>query len=549
LFFNQSFGSFEDLKSEARRVVEILESGSEVVVDGLDVLDVGLDIAGESVELSAHSSSSSPPIDAPMGILNILYFVKDFISDKVARDVDFTLGDLHLLMAHEFQTRDDLKALAAQLVQVKNDELKPSLNPVPDRFIEPLPLPTAEDLQNPLVVFCDGTGDYYEKETPTNVKVLHSLCVNAYPNWADGFLYFQGIGVGNQLDHIFAFSFPDKIKEIYFAVCERWTEHKDLVVFGFSRGAFVARAVCGLLCSCGVLQYSAALAQDVESARRARTDEVVDCYLQHNVQLEKEDKNKENTCLLDVPLRAGEAQNRHVKVRFLGLFDTVPGIPLQQQRRFHHTAQHFSGTVQTACHIQAAHTSFLFESVSLHDTKYNTSLESAPTDWSSADEVSSFLKAHRHIEFSMPGDHTNIGGGRESELQRLHSCFISNLSLRRMLLASPFHAIVSALDKDVNAPLFPVPQSELEIMADVKSKLDFREGLSPLEQIQVIAVNMVELLCMDKKVPLVKIGTERSTPLSKDEKDRLREQVHKNLDRFNVTGDLLKFLKALLNRS
>lgn len=518
----------------------------------MDIFDVGIDIAGEGLEVPDTSLEAvEEGLDIPKGLIDILYFIKELYAQKKLENADFTLSDLHTLLASEFTRNPDLQAVAAMLVQSKQDEAKElTLLPKPSVYLtEPLSIDRyPQDIRNPLVLFLDGTGDHYEKEAATNVKVLHSLLSNAYAQWKESLLYFQGIGVGDTLDYVFAFSLPDKVKSIYRALCQHWTPGRDLVIFGFSRGAFTARAVCGLLGHCGVLKRQ--VGESLCAVSDERVSDIVDRFLStpwaESVSLSLADDERQFRSDSSDPAQ-------RLVVQFLGLFDTVPGIPVAETLRYRHTMQHFQSLVCTSCHIQAHDNSFLFENVSLHtdmaNPRRNASLCVSPSNWTDLEAVRAFVSAKRHLEFRHCGEHSNIGGGWEFEKDRVSDVrCISNSTLRLMLLASPFRDVVPLLDA---RGLFPVPRNDEELNDNVKSNLHYRDGLNLVEKIQIIAMNMIELLCVDRKAKNTTIVAaaeqQESSDLSEGEKQAVRESVRKNLDAFNVTGELLKFLKAIVD--
>jgi hypothetical protein len=172
-------------------------------------------------------------------------------------------------------------------------------------------------------------------------------------------------------------------------------------------------------------------------------------------------------------------------------------------------------------------------------------------------EVQAFVEEKKHLEFRHAGEHSNIGGGWEIERDRVKEVrCISNATLRLMLLASPLRMVVPLLD---TLSLFPAPSSSEAMTSNVKCNLHFREGLTAIEKIQIIAMNMIELLSVERKSrnTMLTLGEkeivarpacqEEVVALTQAEKQAVKENVRKNLDSFNVTGELLKFLKAIID--
>ncbi len=69
--------------------------------------------------------------------------------------------------------------------------------------------------------------------------------------------YDKGVGTG-VLDHVsggvFGFGLDENIRHAYEWLIENYEEGDEIFIFGFSRGAFTARSLCGLLSDCGLLR-------------------------------------------------------------------------------------------------------------------------------------------------------------------------------------------------------------------------------------------------------------------------------------------------------
>jgi uncharacterized protein (DUF2235 family) len=114
-----------------------------------------------------------------------------------------------------------------------------------------------------LVVCCDGTWstpDHVDRGrvSPTNV-VKTALAVAA--RRSDGTLqlihYHSGVGTG-RFDHLrggaFGFGLSANILEAYRFVARHFEPGDALFLFGFSRGAYTARSLAGLIRTCGILR-------------------------------------------------------------------------------------------------------------------------------------------------------------------------------------------------------------------------------------------------------------------------------------------------------
>ena len=125
-----------------------------------------------------------------------------------------------------------------------------------------------------LVLCLDGT--WNNRDDNTNIFHLNNLVadtgVDGKPQVKQ---YFKGVGTG-LLDHVsggvFGFGLDQNVREAYEWLIENYEEGDEIFVFGFSRGAFTARSLCGLLSDCGLLRPGAPMTttQLFDAYRRMR---------------------------------------------------------------------------------------------------------------------------------------------------------------------------------------------------------------------------------------------------------------------------------------
>ena len=114
-----------------------------------------------------------------------------------------------------------------------------------------------------IVVCCDGTGNQYGYANSNVVKLYWTLSAQekqiAY--------YHPGVGtmgarnalsaVGKWWTRVrglaFGYGFSDNIADVYSFLMKEFEPGAQIFIFGFSRGAYTARALCGLLQMCGLL--------------------------------------------------------------------------------------------------------------------------------------------------------------------------------------------------------------------------------------------------------------------------------------------------------
>jgi len=203
-----------------------------------------------------------------------------------------------------------------------------------------------------IILCCDGTwnsadqADEGGEPCPTNVVRLAYRVAKRDPAGVPQIVYYdQGVGTGNSIDRITGGAIgrgvEENIHDAYRFLIANYERGDELFVFGFSRGAFTARSIVGMVRKCGIL-----------AARHARRyGEALELY-------RSEDK----------PADAGPTRfrteycaygNDSIEVRFIGVWDTVGalGIPVRGLRmfkkryEFHDTE--LSGIVKEACHALA----------------------------------------------------------------------------------------------------------------------------------------------------------------------------------------------------
>ncbi len=115
-----------------------------------------------------------------------------------------------------------------------------------------------------IIVLCDGTWNKPDqkasggKPCPTNVaKLFEAIC----PCDADGVAqfvhYVPGVGTSWR-DRLkgggFGYGISDNIKSGYKAICSNYEEGDRIFLFGFSRGAYTARSIAGLIHNMGIVR-------------------------------------------------------------------------------------------------------------------------------------------------------------------------------------------------------------------------------------------------------------------------------------------------------
>ncbi len=115
-----------------------------------------------------------------------------------------------------------------------------------------------------IAIFCDGTWNSPTIEEPTSVHKLHHTLISD-PMQGQVSAYFAGIGTDERFDGpvkrffnkygggIFGWGLDAKVKQAYQFIAQVYQPGDEIYLFGFSRGAFTARSVAGMIRKCGIV--------------------------------------------------------------------------------------------------------------------------------------------------------------------------------------------------------------------------------------------------------------------------------------------------------
>jgi uncharacterized protein (DUF2235 family) len=202
-----------------------------------------------------------------------------------------------------------------------------------------------------LILCCDGTWNSADQETdgvpcPTNVVKLGYRIAKRDGVTPQITYYDQGVGTGNLLDRAsggaLGEGLEDNIHDAYRFLVANYETGDEIYLFGFSRGAFTARSVGGMIRKCGILRR-----EFVQFYRKA-----IALYRSQDHPDDKDPVKFRTDCSVN--------GNDGIKIKLIGVWDTVGalGIPLRglrwltrSEHQFHDTA--LSGTVEHAYHALA----------------------------------------------------------------------------------------------------------------------------------------------------------------------------------------------------
>ncbi len=184
-----------------------------------------------------------------------------------------------------------------------------------------------------IVICCDGTGNEYG-ENNTNVVLLHSLLEKDSRQLA---FYDPGVGTGGweyehgkitkKCDLATGGGLQKNVEDAYRYLMHPYREGDKVYLFGFSRGAFTARSLAGMLHKVGLLTPG-------------RENMVKYASKMYNTKNNKE---------LSADFK--KDFSRSCPVYFIGVWDTVRSLYLNAGKRFHDDT--LNPDVKYGCHALA----------------------------------------------------------------------------------------------------------------------------------------------------------------------------------------------------
>ena len=112
----------------------------------------------------------------------------------------------------------------------------------------------AEQQHKRLVVFLDGTWNSIDSNT--NVWRMRALCAAKGKDGKPQLVYYE-VGVNGFLGGVFGQGLDENIRLAYEWLVENYNDGDEIFIFGFSRGAFTARSLAGLVALEGILKAGA----------------------------------------------------------------------------------------------------------------------------------------------------------------------------------------------------------------------------------------------------------------------------------------------------
>jgi uncharacterized protein (DUF2235 family) len=242
-----------------------------------------------------------------------------------------------------------------------------------------------------LVICCDGTWDSADQQKDkqtgeicvSNVLKLACRAAKRTAAGAQQIIYYdQGVGTGNVLDKLEGGAFGDgleaNINDVYRFLVANYEPDDDIYLFGFSRGAFTARSIAGMIRRCGIL-------------RRDRVKLYPDAKALYMSGVSADDPKAKQ-------FRQANAIEDETAIQCIGVWDTVGalGIPIGVFKNF--DAKKFQFHDTTLSHV----VKFAFHALSVDERRRPFT----PTLWDGAPAAGQTL-----LQAWFAGVHSDVGGG------------------------------------------------------------------------------------------------------------------------------------------
>lgn len=274
-----------------------------------------------------------------------------------------------------------------------------------------------------IAIFIDGTWNRPDALHQTNV-VLLSRCVkqrDAQGN-TQQVIYSPGVGAGSgnnwlgrKMDQVFGgalgWGLTEIIEQAYRDLVFAYEPGDKIYIFGFSRGAYAARSLAGLVRSCGIAPRSH-LARIPEAMKRYVSRDPAthpDTPASHVFRHEFSPRVATSAKELDWRRDHGDADSIRLRLQYVGVWDTVkalglpaflPGAARFNEKYKFHDAR-LSSSVCAARHAIAV------------DEKRITF---PPSPWTNIAELNARTgcsdgETPHYAQQWFPGDHGSVGGG------------------------------------------------------------------------------------------------------------------------------------------
>ncbi|EGX44889.1 hypothetical protein AOL_s00176g60 [Orbilia oligospora ATCC 24927] len=275
-----------------------------------------------------------------------------------------------------------------------------------------------------VIICCDGTWQGSDKGVETVPSNIARLVKAIAPKKLDGdgretqqvVFYQSGIGstswgtVGNMAAGATGAGLDDNVLEAYYFLCNNVEPDDEIFLFGFSRGAYTARTLGGLIDEFDIIdRYSLHQFPEVYSAYKARNEKNSDEFkrMYDGISTVLLDNDVET---LSQVLKTGKIVRYPAKIKVIGVFDTVGAMGIPESRvvrALNMNADQKFRDPRLSTKVENA-----FHALALDDHR----IAFTPTMWHQPFEGRDIndplmYKGPNLIQVWFPGMHVNVGGG------------------------------------------------------------------------------------------------------------------------------------------
>ena len=297
-----------------------------------------------------------------------------------------------------------------------------------------------------IAIFLDGTWNTVDDNT--NVWRLKALCAPKSKDGLEQKTYYNS-GVGTKTGEkvrggMFGYGLNDAIIAAYEWLIEQYNSDDEIFVFGFSRGAYTARSLSGLISKCGLLSPGASLSVNQLYARYRRGASAATI----RTLLSQRDDGKRK---FDIEEQWLLKYSLPISIKFIGVWDTVGalGIPFANVPGFGKSDMQFLNTgLRTS-------NDFAFHALAIDEHRKAF----APTLWTKQTPTIPDLEIAPPRPLSQVeqrwfvGAHANVGGGCQSDV-------LAQVPLKWMVEKASLHGLAFRREVDLDGQLEAAPISD-----------------------------------------------------------------------------------------
>ena len=282
----------------------------------------------------------------------------------------------------------------------------------------------ADQQHKRLAVFLDGT--WNSVDTNTNVWRMRSLCAPTSKDGKPQLIYYS-VGVNGFLGGAFGEGLDDNIRLAYEWLIENYRDGDEIFIFGFSRGAYTARALAGLIAIDGLLQQGSPIGVSELFDRYKRSDEKTIWELKEMTAGELAKRSPEEKWL--------SKYARPVNVKVVGVWDTVGSVGIEagdftgiSSSKFDYLQTGLRLPIQNGYHALA---------IDEHRAKF------APTIWDVHRSTAKPRPLSSVEQRWFVGAHANVGGGYPTDL-------LAQPPLRWLMKKAELHGLAFRSEVDLD---------------------------------------------------------------------------------------------------